>query len=183
MNEMRESIANKVTHHLTKIMLIVNLVVIIIVCTYASYQMKSIQEDYIVEVVHNISSTVETSMEIYFYASKVAAVDQSIQELLMASSKTNPMGEYKEIDSILTELTAVKDSYDNSIANISIVSVAQDSYIMSDGTVSVRDTIADRPYYRAITEQETIVTDPYIHSISNVTGYLFLHQYLHQMDL
>ncbi len=164
----QQSIATNVVIKLAMTMLAINIVVISVIALYVSVKMSASQKDYILEVIDNASSTVETTMDSYFYAAEALAVNQSIVEVLSESSKTYPMANHQNIDAVLNELSMVMNAYDGHVLNISLVSVAQDSYIMADGSVSVRDTVTDRDYYKAITQRASIITDPYVHSLTNV---------------
>ncbi len=164
----QKSIVTDVILKLALTMLAINIVVISIVAIYVGVQMGDTQEDYMLEVIANANSTLETTMESYIDASESLAVNQSIIDLLSASSKSNPMQSNRNIDSVLNELNQIVDKYDGHLVDIMIVSVAQDAYIMADGTVSARDTLVDRSYYAAITQRQAIITEPYVHSISNV---------------
>lgn len=74
---------------------------------------------------------------------------------------------YPNIKNVLKELNDIVSAYDGSIINVAVLSVAEDSYIMSDGVVSTRDTVKDRSYYKAVTEKKSIITEPYVQSQNN----------------
>ncbi len=164
----RKSVVRKVSLRLSLAMFLVNVVAIVIISDYASGKLETADSHYLSEIVDNIASTVETTMQSYLGVSQVLATNKSIETLLGESSKSAPMARNGNISQILEEITDIQGIYQGSIDNISIVSVAQDSYIMSDGQVpDASSTVADRPYYAAITSKSTVITEPYIHNISN----------------
>ncbi|MFI3201492.1 MAG: methyl-accepting chemotaxis protein [Eubacteriales bacterium] len=167
MKDKRNSLSRKVVTKLTAIMVAINVLVIIIISAYGSTQMNASEEKYLSEVVANISSTIETNMDAYFTTAEVLAANKSIQSLLQQSSKSYPMEKNTNIDNVLEELHEVVDTYQGSVVNITVLSVAEDNYIMSDGTISTRDTVTDRSYYEAVTKKETIITTPYVQSQNN----------------
>ncbi|MFI3175836.1 MAG: methyl-accepting chemotaxis protein [Bacillota bacterium] len=164
----KQSIVKNVLKRLTATMLVINILVISVVVYYAGSTMSSLQKEYILEIVSNISSTVETTMDGYFDTANVLSVNESLRTILKETDRQNPLSEDEHLDTVLSEMTSVVDAFGGSIVNISLVSVAEDTYVMSDGTFSVRDTLVDRDYYAAITKNETIITNPYVHSRNNV---------------
>ncbi len=163
----QRSIVIDVIKKLALVMLIINVVVISVVVYYAGSKISNVQENYILEIIDNAGSTIQTTMEGYFDAAEVLSANQTIIDLLSESSKSSPMEKNKNIDSVLNELNNVVDKFDGHVINITILSVAEDSYIMSDGTVSTRTTVTDRSYYRAVTEKQAIITEPYVQSQNN----------------
>lgn len=162
-----KTVVSKVTGSLSVTMISINILVILIVAIFVGIMMNHTKEKYITEVVANISSTVETTMNAYFNTAEVLASNKSIQQLLEESSQTSPMQRNSNINNVLAELNEVVTSYDGSVINITILSVAEDSYIMNDGEISTRDTVKDRSYYEAVTTRSTIITAPYVQSQNN----------------
>lgn len=163
----RKSVVKKVSLRLAMTMIFINIIGISILVSFAEGMMSKSQEQYILEVVDNISSTVDTTMSAYFNKSEILAANKSIKTLLEESSKESPMHENYNIDNVLEELSDVVSSYNGNVINITILSEAEDNYIMSDGTISVRPTVKDRSYYEAVTTKKTIITDPYVQSQNN----------------
>lgn len=167
MKQKKETIVGKVTKSLGLTMFAVNFVAVCIVVNLASAMMNSSEENLILEVVDNITSTVETTMTAYFNTAETLAANQSIKTLLEESSPSNPMSKNSNYQSVLSELQAIVSNHSGSILNITVLSVAEDTYFMNDGEVSTRSTVTDRSYYEAVTQKRTIITDPYVQSQNN----------------
>lgn len=163
----KKTVVGEVIARLTIVMVIINLIAAFSIVMYASNKLNHKEEMYLTEIVANISSTIETTMEAYFHTAEVLAANRSIVTLLEESTKANPMPKNANINNVLGELSEIVTSYHGSIINITILSVAEDSYIMSDGTVSVRSTVTDRSYYAAVTSKQTVITTPYVQSQNN----------------
>lgn len=160
----RDLLSKKVSSRLIKMMFILNLVVITGIAIYISIELNKSDERYFKEVINNISSTIETKMMSYFRLAEVLASNHGVIELLEHSSKEAPMEFHDNIEHVLQELQDAIESYAGGVMNITILSVEEDNYIMSDGILSIRDTVTDRLYYEAVTKQETIITQPYLQS-------------------
>ncbi|MFI3175371.1 MAG: methyl-accepting chemotaxis protein [Bacillota bacterium] len=163
----QKSIVLDVIARLALTMLAINVVVITVIAIYVGTKMGETQEDYMLEVIANANSSIETTMDAYFDATESLAVNQSIIDLLSKSSKANPMANDRTIDSVLNELNQIVNKYDGHVVNITVLSVAEDNYIMSDGTVSTSNTVTDSSYYAAVTQKEAIITTPYVQSQNN----------------
>lgn len=167
MKTKRTTIVKKVCSRLSIAMFLVNLFAIVFLVIFIGSKLNQADELYFTEIVANISSTIDTTMNAYFHTAEVLAANKSIITLLEESNKSNPMEKNSNINNILDELSEVVASYNGSVINITILSVAEDSYIMSDGTVSTRTTVTDRSYYEAVTSKKTIITAPYEQSQNN----------------
>ncbi len=154
----------KVVTRLALTMLAINLVVITYIVVFAGIKMAQSESKYLAEIVDNITSTVETTMNEYVISAKILSNNQQIVSILESSNSASPMGSNALTASTLTELNKIISEFNGSVESISMVSVAQDSYLMHNGTVSNLSTVKDRPYYEAITTKSTVITDPYIQS-------------------
>lgn len=166
MKKKSKSVVTQVTLRLCIAMVLVNLIAVIFISNYAEAKLQVADANYLSEIVDNIASTVETTMDSYLHLSQVLATNKNIETLLLESNKNNKMADNEKMPEILAELTEIKDIFSGSLNDISLVSVAEDAYIMCSGVVSTRATVTDRPYYSAITTASTIVTSPYVHSVS-----------------
>ncbi len=166
-NKKKTTVVQKVVIRLLATILLVNVIAIPFIVIYAAAQLNSANKNYLNEVVSNISSTIDSNMDAYFHLAEVLATNKSIETLLEESSKLSPMASNHNINNVLDEMNDVVASYGGSVINVTILSVAEDTYIMSDGTISTRDTVTDRSYYAAVTQKQTIITTPYVQSQNN----------------
>lgn len=165
----KKTVVRKVCVRLSQVMIFLNFVALFILVTYVGTKLEEADENYLTEVVSNISSTIETTMDVYRASTEIIANNQSIVGLLEESNKSRGMEKNENISTILLEMQNIISDFGGSVEMISIVDVDQDSYITDDGDVSTRDTVVDRPYYEAITSGRTIFTEPYVHSMTGST--------------
>lgn len=162
MGQKRTTVMKKVVTRLALTMLMINVVVITYIVIFAGSKMAQSESKYLAEIVDNITSTVETTMNEYVMSSKIISNNQLIISLLEMTDASNPMASNTVTPSVLSELNKIILDFGGSVESISLVSVAQDSYLSHDGTVSNLATVKDRPYYEAITTKSTIITIPYL---------------------
>lgn len=158
----RTKMVREVIFSLSMGMLVINLLATLIMATYSNGMMESSEEKYILEVVSNITSTVDTTMHEYMMVADVLATTPGIIELLEDSSKSKTMDKHENISGILSSLQNTFVKFNGNISLIALLSVAQDGYITQTGDMSsVGESIVGLPFYSGITQKKTVVTDPY----------------------
>ncbi len=168
MEKKKETVVKKVITRMVLTMLVVNAIAVIGVNIYSKSKLEAVQSNYVGEIVDNITSTLEVSMNEYLTATEIIAKNQNIIDLLNQSNKSNVMKNNPNISSILNELSDVVNNFEGAVEIAAIVDLDQDAYIMHNGTVSDASmSMSSRPYYDAITSKSTIVTAPYVHTITN----------------
>lgn len=161
----RESVVKRVVTQLTVVMFIANLFGSMCIAYYAGSNQTKADQKYLTEVVANISSNIETTMEQYIAAVEILAQNSSIIHIMEESTKSSPMVSQSSTKTILAELSDVVANFDGKVEIIALVDADQDAYLMHNGSASPSDgTITDRPYYNAISGNKTVITDPYLHS-------------------
>ncbi|MFI3254287.1 MAG: methyl-accepting chemotaxis protein [Eubacteriales bacterium] len=148
-------------------LLLINSLAVAFIMNYSSAQMLEAEELYITEVVSNISSTIETTMHEYYTITELLAMNQTIRTVLRESSPSNKMEDHPYISTVQAELTEITNKFQGDVELIAILSVAQDSFITNSGYTSDPGTsMNSRPYYTAITEKKTVLTEPYVDIIT-----------------
>ncbi len=162
-----KTVVREVIQNLCVAMVIINLLGVLVVSNYARNRMEESEERYISEVVDNIKSTVETTMHEYQMVAETLALTPAVVHLMEESSKSNPMAENTRTSDILVQLSSVLGKFSGDLELIALLSATQDAYITESGiTSSPSESMVNQPYYQAISQQKTIVTDPYIDSFS-----------------
>lgn len=165
MKTKQKSVVVKVIHKLTMVMFVVNLIGSLAIGQFARDSLENADEQYLMEVVKNISTNIETKFEQYVTAVEILSENSSIIQIMSESTKANPMLSHSNTDNILRELSDIVDNFGGDVEIIALVDADQDAYLMHNGSASpANGTITDRTYYGAISQNKTIITDPYIHS-------------------
>lgn len=158
-----KSVPNQLIKRVVLSMTIINFLILVVVGTYIKVNIRQVEEKYLTEILHNISSTIDNSMKQYIIITEVMSKNSNIIELLEKSDKTNPMQEQELADVVVQELWNIGKDYEEEFVNVYLLDVAQDAYFTQDGSYSGDEfSFATRPYFSAITEQKTVVTTPYL---------------------
>ncbi len=163
METKQQSVVIKVIQKLTMVMFVVNFLGSVAIGQFSRNSLKNADEKYLMEVVENISSSIETKIEQYITAVEILAENTSIIEIMNDSNKSNPMASHSNANDVLRELSDIVANFSGDVEIIALVDSDQDAYLMHNGSAST-GTITDRPYYSAISTNRTIITEPYIHS-------------------
>ncbi|MFI3249403.1 MAG: methyl-accepting chemotaxis protein [Eubacteriales bacterium] len=162
-----KKVVNQVVATLSIAMISINLVGVYVLSNYAQSKMESSENRYISEVVSNITSTVESTMHEYRQVAEVMAKMPEIVYLLEESSKTSPISENERTEAVLKGMSDVLESFNGNVVLVALLSDKQDSYITESGIASTPDeTLVGKPYYDAISQKKTVVTNPYLDHFS-----------------
>ncbi len=122
-----------------------------------------------------INNTVITSTNDFInkYVSIVNIIsnNDSIVNFLENTNLQNPMSTHPDFSKVISEMSEVKELDSDVIGLIGIGNLDEDTMVEDNGTIYPSDSFSlkTRPYFNAVTEKRTIVSDPYI---SNSDGKL-----------
>lgn len=141
----------------------INFIVLCVVGTYIKNMLWDLEEDYIKEIVDNISTNITTTLQEYTVIADVLALNNNIAELMEQSTKANPMHKQPDISGVQADLLAVADEFKENVLNVAILDVDQDGYFLHTGGYSDDSfSFQTRPYYSAVTSQKSMLTSPYL---------------------
>ncbi|MFI3199962.1 MAG: methyl-accepting chemotaxis protein [Eubacteriales bacterium] len=147
-----KSVPNQLIKRVVLSMTIINFLILVVVGTYIKVNIRQVEEKYLTEILHNISSTIDNSMKQYIIITEVMSKNSNIIELLEKSDKTNPMQEQELADVVVQELWNIGKDYEEEFVNVYLLDVAQDAYFTQDGSYSGDEfSFATRPYFSALT--------------------------------
>ena len=122
-----------------------------------------------------INDTVITSTNDFInkYVSTVNIIsnNDTIVNFLENTNLQNPMSTHPDFSKVISEMSEVKELDSDVIGLIGIGNLDEDIMVEDNGTIYPSDSFSlkTRPYFNAVTEKRTIVSDPYI---SNSDGKL-----------
>ncbi len=162
----RVSISSIMIKRLATVTLVLNLLLLLVVGTVADNFIKENEENYLGEIVSNITSTIDTTLHEYVSVADVIVLNPSVVELVEISDKENPMQDQEIVGSVLGFITGIQQKLPE-IMNIGICDMDQNAFILQDGDVSP-DTwdFPSRPFYSVVTTQKSMITNPYIDGIT-----------------
>ncbi len=159
----RKSLSGTMLFRLTVATVATNFLLLCIIGTYAKVKFREEKGIYLQEISSNISSTITYAMEEYVSISKVLAESQGIIQLMEESSKASPMHQNPEASGIVGELSRIAPQHSQEIVFLALLDVEQDGYLMHTGDYSDDSfSFATRPYFSAVTQRRTIITEPYV---------------------
>ncbi len=161
-NPPKGSIAKRMISRLAVITLIMNFSVLWWVGDGIKDMAREMETEYLGEIVSNISSTVETTLAEYTSIADVLAINPDIVSILDSSTKTNPMQNQPEANSLNSMFQSINQKFP-ALLNVGIVSVAQDAYMINNGVVSGSEwTFSSRSYYAPVNTKSNYVSSPYV---------------------
>ncbi len=168
--EKKVTVVGVVLKNLSLCMLGINLLGIIIISVFAGARMKAAEENYIREIVSNISSSAEMKINEYITANEINSTSSNFITLLETTSPSQSMKDSVMIPAVVSELQGVKAKLGSHAEYVGIVSASEQMFITDAGDFSSpSDNVGSQPYFRAITTGQTVVTEPYFDSYSNKT--------------
>lgn len=142
---------------------LVNFVLLCIIGTTAKMMFRSSQEEYLLEINNNITTTIEQTMESFLSVTRVLAQNDNIITILEESDQRNPMHENPLADTVAKEMNKVAMLYPGDVVYTAILDIEQDGYLLSSGGYSDSSfSFQTRPYYAAVTTKAAYVTEPYL---------------------
>lgn len=164
----KEKIASTMLKKLALVTILINTILLIVVGFVSRNYLTTKEENYLNEIVSNISNVIETTLGEYVSIADVIALNPDVVKLLEASSKDYPMNSHGDLtECTLSFMSAIKAKMP-SILNIGICDIEQDAFLLQDGTASASSfSFASRPFYSAVTARQSTITDPYIDGVTN----------------
>ncbi len=158
----KEKIASTMLKKLAVVTILINTILLVVVGFVSRDFLTSKEENYLSEIVSNISNVIETTLGEYISIADVIALNPDIVKLLDASSLEYPMDSHGELTECITSFLSSIQKNLPSIANISICDIEQDTYLLHDGSPADPSfSFKNRAYYSVVQTGKSMVTDPY----------------------
>lgn len=165
----RTSIARKVFGKVTFTIFIINLFMAVSVFNTLEDSLTEAEHKYMEEVLDSVSSDVNHAVSRYELAVEVFAQNQVIIQFLLDAeenykdSSINNITKFQGAEEVMNELDTIADLFRlEYILDITIGSVHLDNFLTNIGTTGGDEfSLKSRPYYEAITGNQTYVSDPY----------------------
>lgn len=157
-----EPISKKVIKYLLWVTLAVNFLALCIIGTYVKSIVRNVEEEYLLEIVDNISSTIEREVGEYITSTNVIAQNEKFAQFLINSNAEFPMHTQENANEIINELKNIIGVFGGEVIFVSLFDIEQDGYLSHDGSYS--DTnfkFSQEPYYDSVTTKSTTVSSPY----------------------
>ena len=158
----KKSVSVKLVTRMIAVIVMINVVAIIILAMLMSGSLKKSEQKYMNEILSNISNSTFMLIEEYGLVGKTLANNTAIVKLIEESSKSAPMDKNELYPVVMKELNQVADDLGESVAFITVLSVEQDGYVDHAGNTSDSSfSFATRDYYKAVTDKDVVITQPY----------------------
>lgn len=163
----KKTVTQEVVTGVAAAMIAVNCLGTAFTASYAKVQMKEADEKYILEVVDNIQSTVDTSMKEYMAIAETLALSTEIISFCKETNKVNTMDKSSRLAEVTREMNQLISNNSSAFDLVAVISSEQDAFITNSGYMTAsNETLAGKPYYSALTSRSTVITDPYIDTVT-----------------
>lgn len=171
-----KSIASKVIGKVIATVFIINLLMTLSVWQTLNDSLSQTETKYMSEALARISS--EIDRDVMRYVNTVQGMSENfvIRDYLQdveAEYDPNTMNAIIEVSSFPSaqaELQVLAGLFDtDAILDIGLCSIYADTFVTNKGTYASQDfSLASRPYYQAVTDNTTYISDPYMDHLHNV---------------
>lgn len=149
--------------HASCLLAIINILLIAFISYSVNYALELDEREYMTEIIENISRDIESELQRYIDAVQILAKNTVIIEYLETTTdiglqNTNTTSEREMIQ----ELKILSQVHKDAVYCVGIGSLESDGFIdYLDGALGANFSLSSRPYYNAITENRTTVSDAY----------------------
>ncbi len=166
-----KKISHTMLFRLAMVTVFVNLLLVIVVSSVTRSTIEEKEISYFGEILDNISTTISSTLEGYMNMSKVIADNGDIVTLLENTTSTRGMDSQSNTSDVVAYIAMVQSQF-SAIHNVGVCSVAQDAYLLHDGSSSGSNwSFASRPYFAVTQTKQPMMTAPYV---DDATGNLIV---------
>lgn len=156
----------KLSHSLIKrlsvITILANISLLFLVGNSAKNALEYKEQQYLSEIVSNISSTVIATLSENVAISNIVAMNEQVVTLTELSTTSKPMNSHSISEDVVQFTSDIQRQFP-AILNVGICDVATDAYLLHDGSVSGESfSFQTRVYSSVVQTKQDMITAPYI---------------------
>lgn len=158
-----KSLSFEVVRNVSIMLILVNIFVIANIAYWVTFSVEKSERVYMTEVLTRISNEVNQEVQRYIDACQALASSALLIEYLETEDNVGHFVLKTPSDlAVLEELSIPKKIFGDSVLYVSLGSVASDGCIDHEGGYGGPDfSVSTRPYYTAVTQNKTVVTEAY----------------------
>lgn len=148
------------------ILLVLNFITAILTGVLTNSALKKQENDYLSQTLSNAKGRIEDFVTQYTVVTEMLANNPSVKSGLEKSTNKTPLYKQTEFKNIVSVMQETQSHYSD-ILGMTLGSVGEDAaYIPSGKKMDYR--LSERPFYNAVTENRTVITQPYVDAVTNV---------------
>jgi methyl-accepting chemotaxis protein len=122
------------------------------------------KEETLSQINKTIVEKTDMYLEKYVSITELIAKNKIIGDFIADTNLENPMQNHPDFDLVLNEIEDVDDLYGDEVQLVAIGNLSEDILMNSLGKINSASefSLKTRPYYDAVTQKKTVITDPYI---------------------
>ena len=165
----KKTVSSKLITSLLLFLIIFNLVGILFIRNLVVKKFESEKGNTMSQTNKTIATGAESFIREYMAVVDMLSDNSIISGFLQSTSLESPMQSNPNYLVALKEIQKVKENHKGTIVDIGIGNISEDTIMISEGVVLPKDSFSlkTRPYYKAVTENKVIVSDPYISDTNN----------------
>ena len=165
----KKTVSSKLITSLLLFLIIFNLVGILFIRNLVVKKFESEKGNTMSQTNKTIATGAESFIKEYMAVVDMLSDNSIISGFLQSTSLESPMQSNPNYLVALKEIQKVKENHKGTIVDIGIGNISEDTIMTSEGVVLPKDSFSlkTRPYYKAVTENKVIVSDPYISDTNN----------------
>ncbi len=162
-NRKIKSLAWEMIMNVTVMLVVINVFVIINIAYWVSYSVEKGEKQYMEEVIARKSGEIDNQLQRYIDAVIGISQNAVIQEYLDSVDTIGLVDSHSAMEeSVREELQIIANIFDDTILFVALGSVTSDNIIDHlDSMGGIGFSLKTRPYYNAVTEERTVVTEAY----------------------
>ena len=165
----KKTVSSKLITSLLLFLTIFNFVGILFIRNLVVKKFESEKGNTMSQTNKTIATGAESVIREYMAVVDMLSDNSIISGFLQSTSLESPMQSNPNYLVALKEIQKVKENHKGTIVDIGIGNISEDTIMTSEGVVLPKDSFSlkTRPYYKAVTENKVIVSDPYISDTNN----------------
>ncbi len=165
----KKTVSSKLITSLLLFLIIFNFVGILFIRNLVVKKFESEKGNTMSQTNKTIATGAESFIREYMAVVDMLSDNSIISGFLQSTSLESPMQSNPNYLVALKEIQKVKENHKGTIVDIGIGNISEDTIMTSEGVVLPKDSFSlkTRPYYKAVTENKVIVSDPYISDTNN----------------
>lgn len=172
-----KSLAWEMIMRITVMLVVINVFVIINIAYWVNYSVEKGETQYMEEVIARKSGEINNQLQRYIDAVLGISQNAIIQEYLDTVDTIGIVETHSQMEDLVREeLNIVADIFDDTVLFVALGSVTSDNVIDHLNSMGGDGfSLKTRPYYNAITEERTVITEAYSDFKTNNTVVTIAH--------
>ncbi len=174
----KQSLGKQVGRFNATVTIFVNLCLLATLWFILDNQLEKTEDRYMEEVISRVSLEINSELSKFIHYAESASKSYALNQFLISVGQDTVPGHDEQFDAgevpwfeeSMAELAVAIDIFGNTVQSVNLCSLYKDNFLSHAGQRGDENfTLAAMPYYQAVTNKSTYITDPYQSLLSGTT--------------